>query len=404
MMNNKIYFPGFNTIRFFAAAAVIVSHIEQFKQIAGLPNIWAGWVAGLASSGVSLFFALSGFLITYLLLAEQQKHNSISVRSFYWRRVLRIWPLYYLIVIVAFFVLPHLIDFAGSNELLRQNFGAKLGLFALILPNVALAFYAPVLGASQAWSIGVEEQFYLMWPVLMRAFKGRALSLFIFVVAFKLVTLRAAYWFLAHGTTGGWSQSKIDGFNGAIRVWQTFQIETLAMGAIGAYLIFQHRETLGKRVGVLLHPAAQLVYLAAALLFIAKSGWFFHSVIEAVLFAALVTNVAYNKRLFVLPETGVLNHFGAISYGIYMIHPTVISLVLVGLSRFPALHSHMGGFNLVLYGVTVAVTLGLATLSYRFYETPFLTLKKRFVRVPSGFASMGENPPAESPVVSAQTR
>ncbi len=403
-MNTKIYFPGFNTIRFFAAAAVIVSHVEQLKQIAGLPNIWQGWVGGLASSGVSLFFALSGFLITYLLLAEQQKHNTISVKSFYWRRVLRIWPLYYLTSLVAFFVLPQLINFHGSNEILHQDFGAKLGLFALILPNVALAFYPAVLGASQAWSIGVEEQFYLIWPVLMRTFKGRALTLFVFVIAFKLVTLRLTYMVLAHGTPHGWSERQIHTFNSAIRVWEAFQIETLAMGAIGAYLIFQHRHTLTQRARWSMHPIMQIAYLGLALLMIAKNEWFFHNVVEAALFSALVTNVAFNKRLFLLPEIGILNHFGAVSYGIYMIHPTIIVLVLAGISRFMPLQDNAVGFNITLYGLTIGLTLGAATLSYRFFEKPFLNLKKRFVRVPSGFASMGENPPVQESVVTAQTR
>ena len=176
------------------------------------------------------------------------------------------------------------------------------------------------------------------------------------------------------------------------------------MGAIGAYLIFRHREWLGKRLGFLMHPALQTIYLGLALLLILKSGWFFHSLIEAVLFAGLVTNVAYNKRLFLLPETGILNHFGAISYGIYMIHPAVIALVLVGLSRFAPLQTNTFIFNLALYGLTIIITLGLATLSYRFYEAPFLSLKKRFVRVPSGFASMGENPPTDMQSIPAQTR
>lgn len=90
-----MYFKNLNSVRFIAATFVVIHHIEQLKGLAGYP--YRSWYV-LGRTGVILFFALSGFLITSLLLAEQRETGCIHLRKFYVRRALRIWPLYYLIV------------------------------------------------------------------------------------------------------------------------------------------------------------------------------------------------------------------------------------------------------------------------------------------------------------------
>ena len=105
----KIQFPNLNALRFLAAAAVIVHHVELTKAFLGLPNI-AGVraIPVIGPLGVVLFFVLSGFLITYLLLVEERTAGRISIRRFYTRRILRIWPLYYVVVSAGLFLLPHI--------------------------------------------------------------------------------------------------------------------------------------------------------------------------------------------------------------------------------------------------------------------------------------------------------
>src|SRR4051812_19584104 len=94
-----VYFPGLYGLRFFAAMMVIVSHIELFKGYHGFANGYASNLAiyELGRMGVTLFFVLSGFLISYLLLVEKETTGTISIGRFYIRRILRIWPLYYLL-------------------------------------------------------------------------------------------------------------------------------------------------------------------------------------------------------------------------------------------------------------------------------------------------------------------
>lgn len=96
------HFPGLNGIRFLAAFLVLLDHTELIKGYLGLPTLWSEtYSAHIGSTGVTIFFVLSGFLITYLLFMEKSI-GPIHIQSFYIRRILRIWPLYYLIFILGF--------------------------------------------------------------------------------------------------------------------------------------------------------------------------------------------------------------------------------------------------------------------------------------------------------------
>jgi peptidoglycan/LPS O-acetylase OafA/YrhL len=105
---SSVYFENLNAIRFIAASLVVFHHIEQIKAIFGLPNFWNNEVFFIIGKlGVILFFVLSGFLISYLLYKEKELTNTIGIKNFYVRRILRIWPLYFLIILLALFLFPH---------------------------------------------------------------------------------------------------------------------------------------------------------------------------------------------------------------------------------------------------------------------------------------------------------
>src|SRR5258706_15966300 len=100
---SKVQFPNLNGLRFLAASGVVVHHIEQVKYLYGLPNVWTDLaMAKLGGLCVSLFFVLSGFLITFLLMEEKKLYQTISVGKFYVRRMLRIWPVYFIVAILGF--------------------------------------------------------------------------------------------------------------------------------------------------------------------------------------------------------------------------------------------------------------------------------------------------------------
>src|SRR5688572_14220839 len=108
-MEKRVYFKNLNALRFFAATAVIFHHVEQYKFLSGYLNAWGNTaIDALGHKAVSFFFVLSGFLISYLLFEEDKRKGEINVKHFYVRRILRIWPLYFLIVSICLFVLPYL--------------------------------------------------------------------------------------------------------------------------------------------------------------------------------------------------------------------------------------------------------------------------------------------------------
>ena len=108
----KIYFKGLAEIRALAAFFVIFHHIELYKHRDGLTSLYdtplSYFIDALGKNGVYIFFVLSGFLITYLLLVEKKINTRINIRKFYFRRILRIWPLYYLIILISFTIIPFL--------------------------------------------------------------------------------------------------------------------------------------------------------------------------------------------------------------------------------------------------------------------------------------------------------
>ena len=169
--SSKIYFPGLNGLRFYAALAVIITHIELMKGKLGFSNIWnEPIIHQLGVKGVSFFFVLSGFLITYLLLIERQNKNRIFLKDFYLRRILRIWPLYFFILILGFFVFPYFsfFDIPYFTDHFKEDYFWNLVFYVLIFPNLAFSIFNAVPLIGQSWSIGVEEQFYILWPIILK--------------------------------------------------------------------------------------------------------------------------------------------------------------------------------------------------------------------------------------------
>ena len=184
MEEKKIFFNGLNELRAFAALAVIFHHIELFKSRDHISSLcesrfFSYFIGTVGKNGVHLFFVLSGFLITYLLLKEKEKYKTILFKKFFLRRIFRIWPLYYLIVIIGFILIPFLAHTFSLFEKIPYYYHLILEpknyslnavlLYLLFLPNIALSHFR-VPGCSQAWSVGVEEQFYILWPLLIYVF------------------------------------------------------------------------------------------------------------------------------------------------------------------------------------------------------------------------------------------
>ncbi len=375
MDNNKIYFPGLNGLRFWAALIVILHHVEQFKLWQKMPNYFTiPFIESVGHQGVALFFVLSGFLITYLLLAEYQKTHHIAVKNFYIRRVLRIWPLYYLIMLIAFFILPHFITIGPVSQL-HEHFTLKILLFLFMLPNVLRVTEAPVVGANQAWSVGVEEQFYILWPLLIRTFRKHLLKfLIIFIILKFSVTVIMAIT-LDHILSPDFRYMMY--LRTIQRFWDLFQIEQMSFGAIGAYVLFHKKE---KILNIIYLPVTQiLMAIGIVILLLTRFLFIGHTLLEALIFVVLIINISTNKKFHLKLENSWYAYLGNISYGIYMYHTLCIAITMTILQKIGLDKENWIAFNALLYTASIILTIALAGLSYKYYESYFLTLKQKFM-------------------------
>lgn len=371
--NSKaVYFPGLNTIRFIAAFIVVLSHVELFKKYMGLPNAKNVAVLLLMGRlGVVLFFVLSGFLITYLLLLEKKQFDHIDIKKFYIRRILRIWPLYYLLLILSLFILPYIPGLEVPHCLKTSEITIPVILMCIFfLPNLAISVYPPITFFGQAWSVGVEEQFYLVWPFLIKTFKNVAFILFsivaiylvIRIVLFPVIKFKLHYW------------------NSNMQIlklfWDDLLIDTMAIGGLFSYMYFKQHVILK----FFYHPITQIVsyYLLIYFFSTGKNIPFIKSEFFALLFGILILNVATNKMFFTkwfnLP---LLDYLGKISYGIYMYHCICIVITIKLMLKFNFFN------NVALYIISIFSSVVLAALSYEYVEKYFLTLKNKFAKVQS---------------------
>jgi peptidoglycan/LPS O-acetylase OafA/YrhL len=375
-MEKRIYFKNLNGLRFVAATAVIFHHVEQYKFWAKFPSIWGNATNdALGQKAVSFFFVLSGFLISFLLLEENRKTSNIRIRDFYIRRILRIWPVYYLVIILCLFIVPNVIDlsFLGIN-MFDSKFELKAVFLLLVLPNLLRIYSPSIVGGNQLWSIGVEEQFYLIWPFLVKRFLQKFLHfLIVFIILKLLVTVGLELMVLSRG---GLFLSSL------YRFWILLKIEQMAIGAIGAWILFNHKEKILKAI---YHWITWIICLVAlgALLTIPFHHWIVNY-FEAIVFLLIILNLSTNPAIRFSMEYPLLARLGNISYGIYMYHTLCITVCIYTLMYFGVHEKNYVLFNCLLYAGSVFLTLAVAHISYEYFEKYFLNLKEKFMIVKSG--------------------
>lgn len=374
-----IYFSGLNGLRFFAAIAVVITHIELIKYQAGFSEVWKNnlLVFELGSLGVIFFFVLSGFLITYLLLQEKSVTQTVAVKKFYLRRILRIWPLYYLIVLLGFLVLPniHFIDNPYLNKFLDANFGPNFILYLLFLPNLAFATYAAVPHIGQTWSIGVEEQFYLLWPLIVKHSKNilKALLLVIGI----LITLKVVVLILCRQIPD----------NAALKIIKPFlamtKMESMAIGGIGAYYLFNGNQKIKwlYNNGLMFLSIIMIVVLVYFTPGIVQDAIY---LVYSVLFLIIILNVSSNPNCIFKLENRVFKVLGNISYGLYMYHLIVIAFVFATLKQLGMEINDGISSQVIVYASVISGTILLAWISYTYFEKWFLKLKHQFTIIKSG--------------------
>ena len=382
---SKVFFPSLNGLRFIAAFVVIVHHLEQIKLFFGLPSLFFKWhfIKIVGELGVTLFFTLSGFLITYLLLAEKERFGTVFVKEFYIRRVLRIWPLYYLIIILGLFILPH-IDFFKIpvyTEGVQYRFGIKAFFYFILFPNVVSNLYAYMPFIAQTWSIGIEEQFYLIWPWIVKKSENYLRVLLTIIIGLFLITNVLSH-FADHSEdmSNASNSNKLISF--AYRYLAMLRIGCMAIGGIGAYYLYK----LDMRILRLIYSSiTQIVTLVVviAMMFLGVEIPYITHEFYSVLFLIIILNLAANPKSLINLENKILDYLGKISYSIYMWHNVAI---IIGFHIARVYNPQLDDFfsNSIYYSVTFVFTLILSTASYELYEKQFLKFKHLFAKVQSG--------------------
>jgi peptidoglycan/LPS O-acetylase OafA/YrhL len=358
----RFYQPELDGLRFYAFLGVFVCHSLPFEGAfyrrfhLPMPWLW-GAVAKSGAAGVDLFFALSAFLITSILLREREETDGISLRRFYLRRILRIWPLYFLLIAVGV-VLAH--TMAGQR--LPWYYVAGYLLFA---GNwVHAVFGRPESICSPLWTVSIEEQFYLIWPLLMKMLSRRGMIV-AGIVTFLLATVSRIGFMLA-----GWS-------GGFIYYGSTSRCDSLALGILLALF--------ADRLPRLTRGARWLLLAGGLAGWVVSSAWLNEQpgpVDMRMVLGRLIVSLAAGAILFAclhshskLLRGSWVVQLGKISYGLYMLHLTGI---LIMLSLF---HPAWGWQLLAAKGLGFVMTVVLALASYRWVESPFLRLKDKFATV-----------------------
>jgi peptidoglycan/LPS O-acetylase OafA/YrhL len=383
MINNKIFFKGLNELRALAALSVILYHIELFKNEDHISSLvdsiyFSYFIKRLGINGVYLFFVLSGFLITYLLLVEKERLKTILFKKFYLRRIYRIWPLYYLIVFIGFIIVPFLASnfriFENTHYFYglissSENYSLKsLLLYLFFMPNVVLGYFNIIIvGSSQAWSVGVEEQFYILWPLLVFAFaRKRTLYIFLFLLTFFIISNLLFNYF----TLLNIIEIIISYIN---RIITIIPFEFMTVGAIGGYIFLYHRDTITffTKFKVLYFL---LITTILSLMFFPIILPYFQSIIISILFLGLILITINDQNNFVL-RNKQLSYIGKISYGIYMYHPFIMFLVFPFInSYFPFTYNSLL-YNFSIYFFILSLTILLSHLSYKYFESIFINIK-----------------------------
>ena len=369
--SGRFYRPELDGLRFYAFLGVFVCHTlpleSTFYRDLHLPVPWF-WAAVVRSgaAGVDLFFVLSAFLITSLLFREREERGEISLRLFYLRRILRIWPLYFLVVAigVAFAHVPVGSHFWYYDPSLPWKYVAGYSLF------VANWVYA-VFGTTHSvcaplWTVSIEEQFYLIWPALMKMLKRRGMIMAGFVT-FLLATLSQ------FGLTLVGASAAYVYYGSASRC------DSLALGILLA-LFVDRLPRLSRRSRILLVSGGLIGWIACSarlsdFIGYASLPMVFDRLIISLASAAILYGCLYSGNKLVAGDRVV--GLGKVSYGLYMLHYVGLLLVL------SLLHPTRGSELLAAKALALVVTLLLAFASYRWIESPFLRLKSRFATVPS---------------------
>lgn len=352
-------YPNITPIRFILALLVVIFHIALFSEKRGFPFFNDLPIFHKGTEAVYMFFSLSGFLIIKQLYDEKKLTNTINLKGFYKRRILRIFPLYYLVLFFGFFYYRALLPYFGYPFENNYDFLTGLILSVTFFPNIFSTF-SPGGILEILWSIGIEEQFYLLIAplLLLLPFKKIVRFLSVFTVIYFLIY-----------------------FSGYLAFISDYSMLFFFFSFGGLCSIFIDNVFFQN----LLKKSKYILFILFILYFttpIFKDNFdtIYYYFFSFILFGLVIAALAL-KPIRIL-QNKTMDYFGKISYGIYMYHAIVMQLVGLFYLKIISKLGFNKNLDIILFNLLVIVfTILVSHLSYKYYESYFIKLKRKTNKV-----------------------
>lgn len=354
----RSYFPALDGIRGVAVLAVVTWHVEDSDALHHLQG----------GRGVEWFFVLSGFLITTLALREEERDGSMAVKSFFIRRCFRILPLY--LVAMAFYLVMDFVVFRSPKVL--DGWAAYWPYYLTMLQDIPLNLGWPNAPFGITWSLGIEEKFYVVWPLLGFVVLSAAKRLHVTLALAAAVALLLLVW---PGSA-------------AVHLFEWYL--PILLGCAAAILV--NNRGFFDRVAGLARPAALIVLAAAVILPLpdAARGSRFYPVAYAVLIGVAVAAFAMAARVPGLGSRPML-WVGRRSYAVYLFHTQMIHISEKVVDRLPLSGAVAGA---AVFLLALPASLVVADVVHRLVERPLIRVGRRLAGRPdrTGVPSVESRP------------
>lgn len=343
------YFYSFDALRFLAFFIVFLHHLPS------VDNDFINIFMKSGGIGVQIFFVLSGFLISYILINEKKKIAKINLKNFFIRRALRIWPLYYCMIFFAFLTpyILQILSIQGSDEGYNPNWFYPL----FFLENYEMMIkdnFANVAPLRVMWSLCIEEHFYIIWGIVFYFISNRKIPLFLIITILICLFFRIIYYH--------YNIPDLDIITNALY---------FSFGGIVAYLLSYNEDSLNKlsrvphELKVLLSGIIILLYFLIPIFKV--NPVIIEPLIIGIFTSILIAFTLCNRNAIIISDSNIFSILGKYTYGMYLFHTIWISFVMKFFSDFS-----------VVFILSFSATIVSSMISYHLFEGKFLKLKKYF--------------------------
>ncbi|HTB52368.1 MAG TPA: acyltransferase [Ferruginibacter sp.] len=354
-----IYFKNLDALRFLAFLGVFIAHTIFFATSSNFFINFFLSIVSLNYFGVPFFFTLSSFLITYRLLLEREKNGSIRLLKFYKNRILRIWPIYYLLVFFCFFALPFFAPLLNVHSPTLPSILPFLFFYVnlYIIENGSFFTFSLMI----LWSISIEEQFYLVWSCIVKFVSNKRIVPVIFFLFAASVVYSYYYLYREHKAANNLAINTI------------YTIQNFCTGALIALVCIK------KQKAFIFLQSLPSIYFVLIYILLPVSFFFIRdmvlcNIIKSICYSLIIYDQTFNEQsVLKAGKYALINYLGKISYGLYIYHAIIIIVLEKGFHFF--IDEPILWINMIQSFIALVITVIIAHISYQYIELKFLALK-----------------------------